>query len=1232
MKRNLKYPLRHLSIRVPWHDNAWNGTICSNPRDNGACLVLKNCSQNRDDELESNLAGKSIKGLNEDQYPTCVYERGTFMSNFSFTKHILHPYKILSPDTHGHIKATPIIFNAYSAGAIPFHWLNKDSAQEISDRNDLDLDLSREPSDIPFQTGWVNEYQNQKVLFDCYFGHIEPETSLCFFYAKQVPFVETSNRVLIGMGRIKKVGDSVEYDYESKGGLRTLIWEHIIKHSIRSNNKDGFLLPYHQALEYSKSNPEFDPAEIAVQVPNENRFEFSYASEHVSHDTAIYMLLESKRVLELCIEKGIGKNLEASLKWIHDRLIEIEKLRGPYPGLGSALTAFGLQQGHFIATHITENYPSDKIWDAVGAIFNDPRKNLPQNLSRQIGLTLIKKYKLHKSKNTPRYKLLQLISRFDLNREQAEGIYVKESRQELGFDVTDEELLDNPYRIFEATYGSTLPIDLKTIDLGIFSNQKEENLQPESLKINDPLDSKRIRALTFRQLEFASSNGNTLLSRTSLVNQIRKLSLKPECKVDGDIYELVDNDFEGVIERVQMNDGSPAYQQKRLRDISGLIKEKVMKRHKGKRHKTKIDWRNILDNKLAEEGHTEITDTEEKARYEKSIALKELAESRFAVLLGPAGTGKTTLLSILCSVSDIIKGGILFLAPTGKARVRMQQAAKDLEIPAYTIAQFLGRHSRYDGNTQRYHLSNEEREKSYATVIVDESSMLTEEMLGALFDCLEGVQRFILVGDHRQLPPIGSGRPFVDIIKFLEPEKIESTFPKVGKCYAELTIRRRQRGKEREDLLFANWFTGNPIPPGEDSIFDKVVQNNDLSTIRMINWNNESDIEEKLEKVLVEELKLNNSNDIDSFNLSLGSTDGFYFNKNQAVEKVDAWQILSPVKEKVFGVRTLNRTIHKKFKGDQIKFARERYKIPRPLGLEEIVYGDKVINVYNHNRKDVYPKDGMSYVANGEIGIVVGQFKNKYHKFKGKPKWLEIEYSSQKGFVYTFKPRDFKEEGNDFLELAYALTVHKSQGSEFDLVILILPNPLFILSRELLYTALTRQKTKVVVLYQGDLHKLKEYSSDLYSDTLRRLTNIFTDPQPIKIRDRYLEQNLIHCASDRTLLRSKSELIIYQRLLEKNVKAMYEKELMIKDVIKIPDFTIEDSESGTVYYWEHCGMMNNPEYAARWKGKKEWYMENGILEPSAGEGENGTLLVTEETDKGAISIPEIDRIIEKYLI
>jgi len=95
--------------------------------------------------------------------------------------------------------------------------------------------------------------------------------------------------------------------------------------------------------------------------------------------------------------------------------------------------------------------------------------------------------------------------------------------------------------------------------------------------------------------------------------------------------------------------------------------------------------------------------------------------------------------------------------------------------------------------------------------------------------------------------------------------------------------------------------------------------------------------------------------------------------------------------------------------------------------------------------------------------------------------------------------RDFGEESNPTLELAYALTIHKAQGSEFNLTFVVLPNPCGPLSRELLYTALTRQRNRIISLHQGERHLFKRFASDYFSASALRLTNLLRSPSPVTL-------------------------------------------------------------------------------------------------------------------------------------
>jgi len=68
----MNYPLRHISIRVPWHDTGWDGRVCAAPRLNGSCLKLKRIAESRDDAAEEAVAGKRLDELSQAQWPACA--------------------------------------------------------------------------------------------------------------------------------------------------------------------------------------------------------------------------------------------------------------------------------------------------------------------------------------------------------------------------------------------------------------------------------------------------------------------------------------------------------------------------------------------------------------------------------------------------------------------------------------------------------------------------------------------------------------------------------------------------------------------------------------------------------------------------------------------------------------------------------------------------------------------------------------------------------------------------------------------------------------------------------------------------------------------------------------------------------------------------------------------------------------------------------------------------------
>ena len=1120
----------------------------------------------------------------------------------------------------------------------------KDDEAGLCDLYPLDaMNEDLEP-DLGFRTVWWQDHRNQTELLETFWAHVKKEDSLVFFYAKQVPLVDDApgRRILVGVGRVKSIGSLVEYQYDGspEGKLRSLLWERMIGHSIRADFKDGFLMPYHEALEKSRDGAAFDPAEVVGYTPEDRFTEFSYATEHVSDDAAIEALLSMRTAL-LRAAGLFGADIRKQEAWIDVELGRLWRKRGPFPGMGAVLHASGVPMGNFIAQALSDRAGvSDSPWSVWFSALDAPADYFRPELAGRIDRTIAKAWKLM---GPERRAFFELLSRIDLSQEQANVLVTPEGRRRLGVDVEDRCFIDNPYLLYEATRLTTAPLSINSVDRGLIpaSSVRGRFPVPMPSRVSTLVDDRRLRALSIRELEEAAVQGDTLVPRERIIDELRHKDHRDDdhdqqTLVTGDLLKVAEDRFAGEVRVVKMANGKPAYQLERLGAAGGLIKEIVERRRGGRRHHLIADWRGTLDDLLRAlpEDETEQAD-EDKARAEKAAALEEIANARISALVGSAGTGKTTLLSALCRHQDVRKDGILLLAPTGKARVRMETILDQetrRSATAYTLAQFLTP-DRYDPYTQRYQLIGNQKKQKWGTVIVDESSMLTEEMLAALMESLSGVKRLILTGDRKQLPPIGAGRPFVDIVEWLKPDTFVGGFPRVGPSYAELTVLRRQQDvQDLDGQELAEWFGGEP-GPSHDSVFEILCGTRESETVKVVRWQKPDELKEKLPDVLADHLGFDkNADETIEFSKSLGGivSKGYaYFNRRTAGDKAEEWQILSPSRQKPWGMESLNRLIHQRYKSRQIRLAstpsRTR-RLLKPQGNQQIVYGDKVIN--NRNRKlsekRRFPKVS-GYLANGEVGMVIGQIHTS--KWRYTPKEMHVVFSTQPRYSVRFFNSDFSEERDADLELAYALTVHKAQGSEFKTVLLVLPESNYMLSRELIYTALTRQTRKLVILLQGSVGDLLRISSEEYSDSAKRLTNLFAPPNPVAIGDRLLEEGLIHRTARGEAVRSKSEVIIANLLDAVGVDYRYEEPLVLDGVTKFPDFTIDDDDTGVKYYWEHLGMLSDGRYRRRWNEKLEWLRGHGIVPREEGGGEEGTLIVTQDSDDGGIDSEAVSRLI-----
>ena len=1148
-----------------------------------------------------------------------------------------------------HYLPTPVQVPPFSAEAVPFRWMRRDDAARLADEFDIvyrDEAETAARQTMGFESAWLQDRENQYNLLDAFFSAVEPKLSLAFFYAKEVPHTERRGRVLVGVGWVTGCGHGVEYDYEpsAEHPTRSMIWERVVNHSIRPDNREsGILLPYHAALERAAEDPDFNPEDVVVFAPDEAFEQFSYASEHLTHDQAIASLLAMVEGLQRA-GAALGSSFEQQIHWAQARLGELWKLRGPFPGLGAALGALGVRHPDLLAYRITESLPAAQDpWPAVQAALDDPASLGPEWVGR-VGPTIARKLG---SLAPERRALLHLISRLDATSEQAERLFVREIRSKAGIDVDDAALLGNPYLLYEADRLSEKPISVTTVDRGVYPPSDSPRLKlPARSAMSEPQDPRRVRALSVAVLEGAAERGHTVMPQDDIVSAVREMAVVPPCPIDGDLLGGIVNKLAPAVRQAQLDNGAPAFQLDRLRSARDRIRNEVLKRSgAAKRHRVDANWGDLLDQKLRGLHETEAQpdeETEERARREKVAALKELAEARFSVLVGPAGTGKTRLLAALCMRLAEQGTGVTLLAPTGKARVQLERGLRGVPgAQAHTIAQFLVRQRRFDPRTGHYRRSSEPPRLTGGTLVIDEASMVTEEQLDAVLDNARQLERLILVGDPRQLPPIGPGRPFVDIVEHLK-DSADGKWPKIGPSYAELVTQMRQRegGGQRQfrhDLALGQWFGGGSPDPHAEEAWGELLSGADSDTVRFERWDKPTEVFDRICQILAQEIaEIEDVEDQVGFGESLGgvaSGDHVYFNNSYGGRKgagvaCENWQILSPIHATGAGVADINRSIHRHFRADLIELAlnasRNRRKVPKPMGPEGIVYGDKVMNNHNHPHNDLWPEefhDGTKvitptrFVANGEIGMVVDPFSRKGKKV---PLWkLEVEFSTQPGFKYGFSRKRLPRDGESILELAYAITIHKSQGSEFGTTFVVIPSPCALLSRELLYTALTRQTDRVVVLHQGPLEELLAYGSDGHSETARRLTNLFRDPQPQNVGDgRFLEAHLIHRTTDGTLVRSKSEVIVANELSAAGVEFAYERRFRGHDnTFRYPDFTIEDAATGETYIWEHLGMLSDPRYALAWERKREWYADSGVAE---GGGERATLIVTEDDENGGI--------------
>ncbi len=1137
---------------------------------------------------------------------------------------------VYSPDWGKRIHSDPLFRNfltqinedipPYSALSAPYRWMREESFRDICESENLNI---RGPENIEKTSGWVYEPDRQKQLLDHFWSKIKEGEgkSLIFYYVNQGnPIDESLMRLIVGIGRIKKVGPQLFFGGTDKSGQQYPIWTRTVTQDFPAQ---GIRLPYQEYLEIGK-----DPKTISCSVPKAHLLRFSYVAEHVTDDIAISILDRFIQSVQRVKEDGfISGDWDRHLGWLNDRLDELWINRGPYPGIGSVLQYLGFPQGAIFQKTIildcirNNKNPLEYILSILDGNIQPPQQYIEAFKHAKISWRAF-------GKKPVRQELLKLLTKFELTTEQIKRISDPEERISSGIIADETDLISNPYIISELDLGSSIsqPILIDTIDHGMVPEGNSALFIPKNEFLQKE-DERRIRGVGVAALNLAAENGDTVCSIDELLSSIR--AYFPEnrsCRPDPDLFY---SNLDFYRERLWLDENiqPPLVALGHLRILEKGIADTLKARLKRQDHNLneKIDWKSALH---AEFGQPR-TERERLVQLDEVNALQILYSKRVSILTGSAGTGKTSVIKVFLNEIEKVKGkeGVILLAPTGKARVRLSTSTKR---KAYTIHQFLHKYKWFIPDI--FVLKREGGDQTYApTIIIDECSMVPVDLLGTLFKAIKMdlVTRLIFVGDPNQLPPIGPGRPFVDVIAWLQ-----LNYPD---CIAMLNTSMRVSDEDKNlsgestALSFAESYRSSTVNPGDDELLSLVAQQKVSGDIEVHFWNNP----EQLTGILYERLEALVGvipNDYLSFNKSLGIENNPRLQENW--KDAEKWQILSPIHAHAYGTEVMNREIQRKFKIGLINQAQNAWsKYPKPFGDQQIVYTDKVIQTINQ-KIIAWPRDvgALNYVANGEIGIVTTASKNDIGDY------LQVGYSTQEKVTYRYSRKIVEEN----LELAYALTVHKSQGSDFDYVFLIIPYENPILSRELIYTGLTRFRKKLILLIQNDISTLRDLRKPERSDTYKRNTFLFNISIRPQESGRLYPETLIHRTSTGIAVRSKSEVIVADIFTRLGLTYLYEEPLVNPHNtvdFRLPDFTI--GFQGDIYFWEHLGMLNLPTYFESWMKKKRWYedvlgipvlTEEELQTQKIQPGESPIVITSRDGEDGSIDAQTIEQRVRKFIL
>lgn len=385
-------------------------------------------------------------------------------------------------------------------------------------------------------------------------------------------------------------------------------------------------------------------------------------------------------------------------------------------------------------------------------------------------------------------------------------------------------------------------------------------------------------------------------------------------------------------------------------------------------------------------------------------AVAAAASHGLFILTGGPGTGKTTTINAIIRYFEEEGAELRLAAPTGRAAKRMTEATGYEAQTIHRLLELNGMPEEEQEGRAVHFDRNSENPLEADVIIIDEMSMVDIALMHSLLLAVTAGTRLILVGDENQLPSVGPGNVLRDIIR--------------SGCFPVVELKKIFRQASESDIVV----NAHKINRGEQVTINN--KSRDFFFLKRY----DADIIIRVVIALIQE-KLPRYVDAKPYEI----------------------QVLTPMRKGLLGVERLNQILQRYLNPPDEK------KKEKEIGQRLFREGDKVMQVKNNYQLEweilgryKIPVDKGVGVFNGDTGIMteINEFAET----------ATVEFEDGRQAEYSFKQLEE-------LELAYAVTIHKSQGSEYPAVILpILSGPRMLMNRNLLYTAVTRARKCVTVV------------------------------------------------------------------------------------------------------------------------------------------------------------------------